>query len=105
MSARAVSNPYAFDEWSVTLDGRYVVRFCGVNAQELATQQLHELAKLLGFDDPTPRDGTNGRGAEPSDNTAGTAGAVPTPAGRIPRRSAAQAADRARSPRKRAKSS
>jgi hypothetical protein len=35
----------------VTLDGRYVVRFCGVNARELATRQLHELAELLGFED------------------------------------------------------
>ena len=99
MSARAASSPYAFDEWSVTLDGRYVVRFCGVNAQELATQQLHELAKLLGFDDPPPTDGANGRGAEPG------AGAAHTTANRRPRRDAAQAADRARSPRKRAKSS
>jgi len=40
------------DEWSVTLDGRYVVRFCGANAQEHARQQLRELAELLGFDEP-----------------------------------------------------
>ena len=40
------------DEWSVTLNGRYVVRFCGVNAQEYARQQLRELAQLLGFDEP-----------------------------------------------------
>jgi hypothetical protein len=71
MSPRAASNPHAFDEWSVTLDGRYVVRFCGENAQELATQQLHELAKLLGFDDaPTP-ESANGRGAQTGGDGAG----------------------------------
>ena len=52
MDSRASSALRIGDEWSVTLDGCYVVRFCGANAQELATRQLHELAELLGFDDP-----------------------------------------------------
>ena len=38
------------EEWSVVLDGRYVVTFRGPRAQEYATRQLHELADLLGFD-------------------------------------------------------
>jgi hypothetical protein len=37
------------DEWSVVLDGRYVVTFRGPHAEEFATRQLHELAGLLGF--------------------------------------------------------
>ena len=61
MSGKSSPIPYVRDEWSVTLDGRYVVRFCGVNAQELATRQLHELAELLGFDD-TPFDAAATRG-------------------------------------------
>jgi hypothetical protein len=40
------------DEWSVTLNGLYVVRFCGANAQEHARRQLRELAELLGFPEP-----------------------------------------------------
>jgi hypothetical protein len=53
------------EEWSVTLNGRYVVRFRGANAQELATRQLHELAELLGFNDaprsgPSAADGSSG---------------------------------------------
>ena len=54
MNEKASSSAHVYDEWSVTLDGRYVVRFCGVNAQELATRQLHELAELLGFEDSAP---------------------------------------------------
>jgi hypothetical protein len=53
MDTRDRSAGSARDEWSVTLNGRYVVRFCGANAQEYARQQLHELAELLGFDTPT----------------------------------------------------
>ena len=64
MNARASSNPHLRDEWSVTLDGRYVVRFCGVNAQELATRQLHELAELLGFANTPPHSSATRDGAE-----------------------------------------
>jgi hypothetical protein len=45
----------------VVLDGQYVVAFRGPHAEEFATRQLHELARLLGFDDgplndPAPDD-------------------------------------------------
>ena len=96
MSERPVSGPYATDEWSVTLDGRYVVRFCGVNAQELATRQLHELAELLGFNDPSRTNAAAGGGTERVGD------AAQTTAARHPLRDLAQAADRARKPRKRA---
>ncbi len=52
MDTRDGSAASSRDEWSVTLNGRYVVRFCGANAQEYARQQLRELAQLLGFDEP-----------------------------------------------------
>jgi hypothetical protein len=51
MDSRSAATSRIHEEWSVTLDGRYLVRFRGVNARELATQQLHELAELLGFED------------------------------------------------------
>ena len=59
MDSRISSALRIREDWSVTLDGRYVVRFCGANAQEFATRQLHELAELLGFADPA-------RGATPA---------------------------------------
>jgi hypothetical protein len=52
MDTRDGSAASGRDEWSVTLNGRYVVRFCGAHAQEYARQQLRELAELLGFDEP-----------------------------------------------------
>jgi hypothetical protein len=52
MATRDGSAVSSRDEWSVTLNGRYLVRFCGANAQEYARQQLRELAELLGFDEP-----------------------------------------------------
>ena len=73
MNEKATSSPYVHDEWSVTLDGRYVVRFCGVNAQELATRQLHELAELLGFDEPLRHVAGTSGSAEAVDNTSAAA--------------------------------
>jgi len=64
MNARSSSTSHLRDVWSVTLDGRYVVRFCGVNAQELATRQLHELAELLGFEEPRRRAAAKRTGAD-----------------------------------------
>jgi hypothetical protein len=52
MDTRDRSGASGRDEWSVTLNGLYVVRFSGANAQEYARQQLRELAELLGFDEP-----------------------------------------------------
>jgi hypothetical protein len=64
MSTQSSSTSHDRDVWSVTLDGHYVVRFCGVNAQELATRQLHELAELLGFEDPPRRAAAKRTGAD-----------------------------------------
>ena len=52
MDTRDRSAGSSRDEWSVTLNGSYVVRFRGAHAQEYARRQLHELAELLGFDTP-----------------------------------------------------
>jgi hypothetical protein len=73
MSGRSSSRPDLREEWSVTLDGRYVVRFCGVNAQELATRQLHELAELLGFDDSPRHAAATRAGAEAAGDSSGAA--------------------------------
>ena len=50
MDRRDRSATSSREEWSVTLNGLYLVRFRGANAQEHARRQLHELAELLGFD-------------------------------------------------------
>lgn len=51
------------EEWSVVLDGRYVVTFRGPRAQEHATRQMHELADLLGFEVSLTTDVTTARAA------------------------------------------
>jgi hypothetical protein len=64
MDTRDWSAASSRDEWSVTLNGRYVVRFCGANAQEYARRQLHELAELLGFDEPARDSAATAEAAE-----------------------------------------
>ena len=66
MDTRDGSGACSRDEWSVTLNGRYLVRFCGANAQEYARQQLRELAELLGFDEPARSRGDTTEVAERS---------------------------------------
>jgi hypothetical protein len=73
MSARSSSRPDLRDEWSVSLDGRYVVSFRGVNAQEHATRQLRELAEILGFEDASrPTAATRGGAAAVGDSSDAT---------------------------------
>ena len=76
MSAHPPAPSHVREEWSVTLDGRYVVRFSGVNAKELATRQLYELAELLGFDDVPRHAATTGDGADGAGDTSGAANTV-----------------------------
>ena len=51
MDSDALPGSSYSEEWSVVLDGRYVVAFQGPHAQEFALRQLHELTRLLRFFD------------------------------------------------------
>jgi hypothetical protein len=97
MSARSSSRPDLRDEWSVSLDGRYVVRFRGVNAQEYATRQLRELAEILGFEDASrPAAAARGGAAAVGDSS----GAANTNGDRPRHDEASQAAGRTKRPQK-----